>query len=346
MVRVKKEGVILEPTKLKFEAQGAFNPAVIRRGKYTHVFYRAWAKNNVSSIGYAKLDGPTNVIERYKEPILKPEGKLELGGIEDPRIVKINGTYYMTYVAYDGRNTRVAYATSKDLETWEKKGQILPDIKYAEAEELMRNCEDKLKDRYFLFAAYFKDTVGKNVLLWEKDAFFFPKKIGGKYALVHRITPDIQVLYFKNFRDLTLARWRKYLKNVCGSILLQAEHWYETRNIGGGCPPIETKHGWLMIYHAVDDMDVGRTYRAGVALLDKRNPQKVLGHHHEPLIAPDKPYEKDGPVHNVVFPTGTTEYDGKLYIYYGAADKVTAVASVDKDKLVDELVRVRRNYKR
>lgn len=339
MVKVKKEGVILKPTKLAFEAKGVFNPACIRVGNNVHMFYRAWDKDERSTIGYCKLEGPLKVVERMKKPFLKTDETYEYS-LEDPRIVKIGKTYYLTYVAYDGKSVRIAYATSKDLKKWKKHGPISAEMTYDEAETLFRSCKFKLKERYFLFKSYFKDISGKDAMLWDKDAFLFPKKIDGKFALIHRILPDIQIIYFKNFKELTLEHWKKYLKNLCGHIVLESKHWYETRNVGGGCPPIETDRGWLLIYHAVDDMDKGKTYRAGAALLDKKDPQKVIGHHHAPLFSPDQIYETKGNIPNVVFPTGTAVFDGRLYIYYGAADERIAAVSIDLDELLDELTEV------
>ncbi|MBW2966424.1 pesticidal protein Cry7Aa, partial [Candidatus Woesearchaeota archaeon] len=289
-----------------------------------------------STIGYAKLEGPLKVVERAKKPILEPELNYEYN-LEDPRIVEIDGTYYLTYISYDGKNVHIAYATSKDLKHFKKEGIISPEITYDEAEDLFKGC--RLKDRYFLFEAYYKDKVGKDVLLWNKDAFLFPKKFNGKFALVHRILPDIQVIYFKRFKDLTLNFWKRYFKNLSNFVILQSRHWYETRNIGGGCPPILTDKGWLLIYHAVDDMDVGRTYRAGAALLDKKDPRIVIGHSHNPLFSPEEKWERKGNVDNVVFPSGTALFDKKLYIYYGAADKRIAAVSLNINELVKELIK-------
>ena len=137
--------------------------------------------------------------------------------------------------------------------------------------------------------------------------------------------------------------WKKYLKNLYKYVILESKHWYETRNIGGGCPPIETPKGWLMIYHAVDDMDKGRTYRAGAALLDKKDPTKVIGHLHEPLFSPEEKWEKKGNINNVVFPTGAVIFNKRLYIYYGAADKRIAVISLDLNELLEELVKIKYN---
>ncbi len=337
MVFIKKHGIILNPTKLEFESKGVFNPACIREGKYVHMFYRAWNKDKRSTIGYCKLDGPLKVVERAKEPLLFPESKYE-HNLEDPRIVFLDGLYYLTYIAYDGKNVRIAYATSKDLKTFQKKGIISPEITYDKAEDLFRACRSKLKERYFLFESRFKDIAGKDVLLWNKDALFFPKKINGKFALVHRILPDIQVIYFKKFSDLTMDYWEKYLKRLCDFVVLESKYWYESRNIGGGCPPIETSKGWLLIYHAVDDMDRGKIYRAGAALLDKKNPTKVIGHLREPLFSPEEHWEKKGNVDNVVFPTGAVVFGKRLYIYYGAADKRIAVVSLDLKELLDKLI--------
>ena len=346
MVTVKKEGVILKPTKYQFENKGVFNPACIRKGKYVYMFYRAWDKKNRSTIGYCKLEGPLKVVQRSKKPFMVADKPYERD-VEDPRIVLLNGTYYLTYIAYDGRNVRIAYATSKDLKKFTKKGTISPEISYSKADDLFSQCKQKLKDRYFLFSSYYQKGEEEDSILWDKDAMLFPKKIKGKFALVHRILPDIQVIYFNNFKELTsLKYWENYLKKLCDYVLLESKHWYETRNVGGGCPPIKTKHGWLLIYHAVDDMDVGRTYRAGASLLDLKDPTKVIGHLHQPLFSPEEPWEKKGNVPNVVFPTGAVVFDKRLYIYYGAADTYIGAVSVDLDELLDELVNPKQKWSR
>jgi len=338
MLKVKREGIILEPSKLGFENKGVFNPACIREGRYVHMFYRALDKKNRSTIGYCKLDGPLKVVERAKKPILFPESRYE-ESLEDPRIVFLNGIYYLFYVAYNGKNVFIAYAISKDLKKFIKKGIISPKITYDEAEDIFRSCKSKLKDRYFFFESYYKDIVSKDVLLWNKDAFIFPKKINGKFVLIHRILPDIQIIYFSDFKDLTIGYWKKYFKRLCDYVILEPKYWFEMRNIGGGCPPIETDKGWLLIYHGVDDMNKGKIYRAGAALLGKKNPLKLLGRLREPLFSPEKKWEKKGNVDNVVFPTGAAIFGKKLYIYYGAADTRIAVISLDLNELLDELIK-------
>lgn len=343
MLKVKKLKVLLEPTELPFENKAVLNPAIFRDGKYVHLFYRAIDKENRSSIGYALLKGPTKIIKRWKKPIIYRQFPYESKGVEDPRIVKLDNLFYLFYVAHDGKNALAAYAVSKDLKKFKKKGIITPRLTYDKAEDIFR--KSKLKDRYFFFESYYKDTAGKNVLLWEKDAFLFPKKIKGKFALVHRILPDIQVIYFDQFKQLADENyWREYLKDLGKYIILENRRWYESRNIGGGAPPIETKKGWLLIYHAVEDSNKGRIYHAGAALLSKSNPTRVLGHLREPLFSPVRSWEKQGDVSNVVFPTGTAIFGSHLYVYYGAADKRIAVARVELNDLLKELTK--KNKKR
>ncbi len=336
MVKIKKEGVLLEPTNLEFENYAVMNPTCIKIGNNVHMFYRAVKKGNYSSIGYCRLEGPLKVVERKREPFMVPEFNYENHGMEDPRIVLLEGTYYMFYTAFDGKNSLVAYATSKDLKTFEKKGAITPTITYDEAEGFFP--ELKLKDRYFFFESYYKCEFGKDVLLWEKDAFIFPKKIKGKFALIHRILPEIQVIYFNDFRELTNEFWKNYLKHLGDYVVLSSKYWYESRNIGGGCPPIETDKGWLMIYHGVEDTNKGTIYHAGAALLDKKNPCKVIGHLKNPIFSPKKKWEKEGNVKNVVFPSGAAIFGDKLYIYYGAADRRIGAASLDLNELLEELL--------
>jgi predicted GH43/DUF377 family glycosyl hydrolase len=338
VIEVRKEGVILQPTRREFENQAVLNPACIKTGQNVKMFYRAVREGNYSSIGYCKLEGPLEVVERYEAPILYPEHDYESHGCEDPRIVELDGTYYLFYTAYDGKNAVSAYASSKNLVKWKKHGVITPKVSYDEAEDIFRNSRQRLKEKYFFFEAYYKDVVGDDVLLWEKDVFIFPKRINGKLALVHRILPDIQVAYVKEFSDLTPKYWREYLHHLSDHILLSSKYWYESRNIGGGPTPIETSEGWLLIYHAVEDADEGKVYHASAALLDRDNPQKVIGHLKDPLFSPSMEWERHGDVDNVVFPTGLSVFDGRLYIYYGAADKRVAAASMELNELLDELL--------
>ena len=159
MIKVKKHGVILEQTATSFENEGVFNPAVYQDKNTVHLFYRAVRKGNFSCIGYCKLEGPLKVIERLNEPLLVAETSEEFQGIEDPRITKIDDTYYLTYSAYDGINVFGAYATSKDLKKFEKKGIITPKLTFEEYAALITKNYDQIRKSHYLFYELFQDSL-------------------------------------------------------------------------------------------------------------------------------------------------------------------------------------------
>jgi len=121
-------------------------------------------------------------------------------------------------------------------------------------------------------------------------------------------------------------------------ILMTPKYDHEISYIGGGCPPIETKDGWLLIYHGVHDSLHGYVYSACAALLDLNDPTKEIARLPYPLFKPEFEWELKGEVNNVVFPTGTALFGDQLYIYYGAADTRIAVASVSISELTEELL--------
>jgi len=341
-INVEKLGVILKPIDNLFERKAVLNPGIYQEGEFVHIFYRAIGENNNSTIGYAKLKGPTEVVERKEVPIISQTYDYEKKGVEDPRITKLGKIFYLTYVAHDGKNALTAYATSYDLKTWKKRGIISPLITYNAATSLFK--KEKLKDRYLMFETFYEELSGKDVLLWFKDVFLFPKKIKGKFAMLIRILPDIQIVFFKRFKELKeRSFWKNYLKQLSSHVVLENKYWFESRNIGGGAPPIYTKDGWLIIFHTVEELNKARIYHASAALLDKRNPFKVIGRLSMPLFSPEESWEKErfegleGLVNSVVFPTGTAVFGKDLYIYYGASDSKIAVAKVNLNELLKKL---------
>ncbi|MBU3934374.1 pesticidal protein Cry7Aa [Patescibacteria group bacterium] len=335
-VGLKKLGVILKSTDRFFEKKAVLNPACCQEEEFVHIFYRAIDDNNISTIGYAKLKGPTEVVERKEIPLIPRTYDYERKGVEDPRITKFGKIFYLTYVAHDGKNALTAYATSRDLKTWRKRGIISPLITYRAATSLFK--KEGLKDRYLMFETFYEELSGKDVLLWFKDVLLFPKKINGKFAMLIRILPDIQIVFFESFKELKeRGFWKNYLKKLYKNVVLENKYWFESRNIGGGAPPIYTKDGWLVIFHTVEELNKARIYHASAALLDKKNPLKVIGRLSMPLFSPEKEWEKTGFVNNVVFPTGTAVFGKDLYIYYGVSDDKIAVAKVNLNKLLNKL---------
>lgn len=338
MLKIKKEGVLLEKTELVFENQGVLNPAVMQEGDTVHVFYRAARKGNHSSIGYCQLKGPLEISQRKSAPIILPGADHELQGVEDPRIVKIDQTYFLTYTAYDGVNAMGSLITSSDLLSFQRKGIIVPQVTHQAFLDITASAHISRKYNRFHNLHDGHDLTKKNILLSDKNLMFFPRKINGKFYFLHRIRPDIQIASVNSLDELTKDYWQMYLEHFDQHILMTAIHEHEISYIGGGCPPIETKAGWLLIYHGVHDSTEGYVYSACAALLDLEEPEKELARLPNPLFQPELDWEREGEVNNVVFPTGTAIFDDILYIYYGAADTRIAVVSVSLPELISELL--------
>lgn len=338
MIEVSNGEIILAARPdVEFENEGVLNPACVDCDGITHMFYRASQKGNFSTIGYCQIKN-NQVIFRSDKPVLAPEYRYEKQGLEDPRITFLDGTYYMMYTAFDGQNAIVVYAVSNDLKNWKKMGPVSPQMSYDEAEDIFRTSG--LGEKYTFYEETFRKNRGNNVKLWEKDTMLFPKKINGHYALMHRVLPGIQICYFDDFSQLTLEFWKNYLKELKNFLIIEPKYNFENAYIGGGCVPIETELGWLLIYHSVEtDIDKGQVYHASAALLDKNDPTKVLGRLNYPLFSPTEEWEKNGVINNVVFPTATSLNDGILSIFYGAADDKIGVRKLKLSVLLKELSR-------
>ncbi|AAM23369.1 putative GH43/DUF377 family glycosyl hydrolase [Caldanaerobacter subterraneus subsp. tengcongensis MB4] len=281
----------------EWERAAVFNAAAIYEDGKVHLFYRA--SNNkfvlniekpqeenkfVSSIGYAVSEDGIN-FQRFDKPILVGETPQEAWGVEDPRITKLEGKYYMLYTGFGGRDWldfRICMVWSEDLKSWE----------------------------------------GHRIVLDEpnKDAALLSEKINGKYVLFHRRMPDIWIAYSED-----LVNWHDHK-----IIMSPRKGWWDSKKIGIAGPPLKMEDGWLLIYHGVDENNV---YRLGAALLDLKDPSKVIARQEEPILEPELPWEKEGLVPNVVFSCGAVEIDGVFYVYYGAADTCIGVAAVEKQKV-------------
>jgi predicted GH43/DUF377 family glycosyl hydrolase len=338
MIKVKKEGVILRPTKNKFETRAVLNPAVCQEGDKVHVIYRAIDEEYLSCLGYARLSGPLEVEERWDKPFMAPKLKIECKGIEDPRIVKIEDSFYMTYVVHNGKDAISAFSYASDLFNMVRGHVISPKIPYREAEKIFRFT--KLKDEYYFFESFYQEFGGKNVLIWHKDCVLFPEKVNGQFQMLHRILPDVQLVSFDDFSELKDKYfWINHIMNLGENVVLESLHGWEARHVGGGAPPVRTDQGWLTIYHGTRELNSKRVYSAGAALLDLEDPRKVIARLPYPLFTPTEKWEIEGTVNDVVFPTGTARYGDNLFIYYGAADSLIAVARVSLEELLAELLK-------
>jgi predicted GH43/DUF377 family glycosyl hydrolase len=205
--------------------------------------------------------------------------------------------------------------------------------------KVLTDVNQGLNEKYLRYYGDYKlrGFLDKKLYLWDKNIIFFPRKINGQLVYLHRIRPGIQIVKINSFEDLTKSFWEKYMLDFKNNIVIDGKYQHESSYIGGGAPPIETKDGWVMIYHGVSDTPKGYCYVACAALLDLDNPQKEISRLTVPLFTPENQWELEGVVNNVVFPTGTAMFDERLYIYYGAADAKIAVASLNFNDLVTEL---------
>ncbi len=230
------------------------------------------------------------------DPINHPE---ELWGIEDPRIVWLEelGKWAVTYTAYSRGGPLVAMALTDDFVTFDRRGPIMPP-------------EDK-------------------------DAALFPRRIKGKWMLIHRpiaanYVPGAHI--WASYSD-DLEHWGDR------QVLMYARRggWWDGGKIGLAAPPLETAEGWLLFYHGVRQTASGSIYRMGLALLDLEDPLKVRRRSDEWVFGPTAHYEREGDVDDVVFPSGWVldEKSGLLNMYYGAADSCIAMASASVSDLLE-----------
>jgi predicted GH43/DUF377 family glycosyl hydrolase len=162
----------------------------------------------------------------------------------------------------------------------------------------------------------------------DKDAAVFPRKFGGRYAMLHRpVSAGSSGAHIWLSYSPDLKHWGDH------HVLLQARRgsWWDANKIGLSPPPLETPEGWLIMYHGVRHTPGGCLYRLGLALLDIDDPSRVVRRGDEWVFAPEADYERHGDVNGVVFPCGwvrdpTTE---QLHIYYGAADTCVAIATAN-----------------
>jgi predicted GH43/DUF377 family glycosyl hydrolase len=154
-----------------------------------------------------------------------------------------------------------------------------------------------------------------------KDASLFPEKIQGRWCLMHRPEPDIYLSFSETMHDWT--------DHVC---VMKPEFEWESAKIGAGAQPIKTDQGWLLVYHGVDRE---MKYRLGIALLDLKDPCKVVKRQPEWILQAEQGWEVEGDVKNVVFTCGAILLDRRLWVYYGGADSVIGLACADIGDFLD-----------
>ncbi len=281
---------ILAPRGSGFESAGVFNPAVVKRGAEYVMLYRAQDSNGTSRLGYAtSADGVH--FTRRPEPVLVPETDYEKeGGVEDPRLVLLNGLYYLTYTGYNKHDAQLCLATSKDLVLWERKGVILPAYK------------------------------GNWNVGWTKSGAIVPEKIGGKYWMYFLGTAADHTDQMGLAYSTDLVHWTEATQTP---VLARRPGQFDSRVVEPGPPPVVLPEGILLIYNGADDKLV---YSTGWVLFDRQDPRRVLARSDQPIFRPERDWEKAGQVPNVVFVEGLVREGDTWRFYYGGADKCIGVA--------------------
>lgn len=292
---------VIAPSSLTWENSLVFNPAAIIINSQTYLFYRAMGTADpISRFGMAvSVDGFT--FSRFDHPVFSGFNTQEdFLGVEDGRVVEIDGTYYFVYTAVSQnkdaviplgvpdsivRIPQIAMASTNDFKVFVNHGIIVPN------------------------------TLGK-------DASLFPRKVNSEYWLLYR--EGLEKTYFIKSNDLKSWTPKSLVFN-------KRPGFWDSVRVGIGGPPIETEKGWLLFYHGFNEE---LEYSIGVMFLDLTDPTKVLYRSPQPILTPEESYEKRGLVPDVIFTCGTTEKDGEYYIYYGAADKVIGLATVKKSDVL------------
>jgi predicted GH43/DUF377 family glycosyl hydrolase len=281
---------VIAPQGDGWESAGTFNPSVIRHDGQIVMLYRAQDSNGTSRLGYATSADGVRFIRR-PEPILSPETEYERGGgLEDPRLVKIDDTYYLTYTGYNKTDAQLCLATSTDLVHWDRKGVILPAYR------------------------------GRWNVGWTKAGAIVPEKIDGKYWMYFLGTAADKTDQMGLAYSPDLVHWTDALDVP---VLPRRPGRFDSRVVEPGPPPIVTAEAITLIYNGADDALV---YRTGVARFDRTDPRRVLSRTETPVFAPEADWEKVGQVPNVVFVEGMVLHGGRWLFYYGGADKYVGVA--------------------
>ena len=290
---------ILSAADIPYRANTVFNAGAAAIDGETILLLRVEDLRGISHLTVARSDDGRTGWRVDPEPTVMPDPDHhpeEVWGIEDPRITWLpeREEWAVAYTAYSRRGPLVSLATTHDFRHFHRLGPAMPP-------------EDK-------------------------DAALFPRRIDGRWALIHRPTPLAGPAHIWLAFSPDLRHWGDH------TLLLPAREgaWWDAGKIGLGPPPLETPEGWLMLYHGVRSTASGSLYRAGLVLLDLEDPRRVLHRTDEWVFGPSEPYEQTGDVGGVVFPCGwihdpTTD---ELRIYYGAADTAIALATATLSDLV------------
>ncbi len=306
------------------------NPAAWYENGTFYLLYRGAGHDlgHVIQIGLATSQDGIH-FERYeKNPVLSPTiDGFDAGCVEDPRVVKFDDLFYVTY----------AYRPFPPGQYWLKKsfdhgwplGQYAPvGLRYNTSNTGLAISKD-LKT----FKKLGRITQNH---LDNRDVILFPEKINGKFVMLHRPVEWVGEKYGCEVPSIWLAYSDDLMSWKDDYLLATAVFDWELKKMGGSTPPLKTDQGWLVIYHGVSKYD--EQYRVGAMLLDLNDPKKIIARLKNFIMEPEFSYETDGYYTGCVFPTGNVIVGDTLYVYYGGADRFVCVATCSVSLLLDDLL--------
>ena len=326
---------VLKPNpEVEWESLIVCNPGVWYENDTFFMLYRA-AGNDVEHVirfGLAVSKNGYDFKRVSERPVFVPSSDgPDSGCVEDPRIVKFDEDYYITY----------AYRPFPPGQYWTfgHDEVLLPECGGQAPLALKKNlgCSGLAITRDFhTFRRLGRLT---SPMLDDRDVILFPEKVGKYYVMLHRPKEYTGAEYGVKYPSI----WVKFSDDLLSwedkeshLLITGRENTWEEK-IGGATPPLKTDKGWLMLYHGVEHGGRGY-YRVGAVLLDKENPLKVLARTPDCILEPEFNYELCGNYQGCVFPTGNVIVEDMLYVYYGCADKYIGLAPCRVEELTDFLL--------
>ena len=281
-------------------------------GDKVHFLYRAIGSDLISRFGYANSRDGINLDERMDEPVyqynsMRPSFNScasggSLGGIEDPRIVKIGDTVHVTYTVCDDDGLGVGISSIK-------------------VDDFLDKDWDRARIRVI-------SPLGET----HKNWVLFPEKINGRYAILHSISPKILIDYLD---DVEFEGEGLIGSHHSGVLKGGWNGGWESWIRGIGPPPIRTDYGWLVFYHALPK-HISGGYCIGTMLLDLDDPTTILHRARAPILTPWDNVEGVKP--NVVYACGAVVKGDEVLVYYGANDTTVRVAHTNLDGFLNGLM--------
>lgn len=324
LIRSDKNPILKANSELAWSSKKVYNAAVYKEGDTYEMLLRAVGDDWVSRIGRATSSNGVDFMV-VDTPAISPIHPWEEKGCEDPRLTKIEDKYLAAYTAFDGTTARAAMTSSTDFMNWEDRRLLFPDHTHDQREDLPGE--------------------------WSKAAAVFPEKINGQYWLLY----GDNHIWPAQSDDLTSWQPSKT------PLLSARDGFFDAAYVEMGPPPMRTEHGWLVLYHGIDEISENRTYSLGAALLDLENPITVIWRSNTSILVPTEKYETVGLIDIVaggfatlqhlsfhglmelaeqkrlpkaIFCCGAVLEGDVVRLYYGAADTVICTATIDLPTLL------------